>query len=148
MLTIVRHTRNNGIPMQHIVIDTNCLVQMISLHSPYRKGWDAFLNGNYVLCVSNDIIEEYQEILGIVANETVASNIVYAILRSPFTHFCDPQFKFQLIEKDNDDNKFVDCAIIANARFIVSQDHHFDILKTITFPKVDVISIDDFMETL
>lgn len=31
--------------MRHIVIDTNCLVQMISLHSPYRPAWDAFRHG-------------------------------------------------------------------------------------------------------
>ena len=29
--------------MRHIVIDTNCLIQMISLHSPYRPIWNAFL---------------------------------------------------------------------------------------------------------
>ena len=29
-----------------VVIDTNCLVQMISKHSPYRKIWDAFSYSN------------------------------------------------------------------------------------------------------
>ena len=47
-----------------------------------------------------------------------------------------------------DDNKFVDCAIAANASYIVSQDHHFDILKTIEFPKVELIDIDTFMALL
>ena len=32
--------------------------------SPYRPIWDAFLAGRYELCVSNEILDEYQEILG------------------------------------------------------------------------------------
>ena len=49
--------------MRQVVIDTNCLVQMISLHSPYRPIWNAILAGKFQLCVSNEIIEEYQEII-------------------------------------------------------------------------------------
>ena len=48
--------------MRHVVIDTNCLVQMISIHSPFRPAWDAFREGRYVICVSNEIISEYLEI--------------------------------------------------------------------------------------
>lgn len=50
--------------MNPVVIDTNCLLQIISKKSPYRPIWDAFLAGRYELCVSNEILDEYQEILG------------------------------------------------------------------------------------
>ena len=53
-----------------------------------------------------------------------------------------------MIEVDEDDNKFVDCAISGNALFIVSNDNHFNILKSINFPKVTVIKVDDFMKML
>ena len=43
-----------------------------------------------------------------------------------------------LIQSDSDDNKFVDCCITANAQYIVSNDRHFDILKHIEFPHVNV----------
>jgi len=43
-----------------------------------------------------------------------------------------------------DDNKFVDCAIVANADFIVSEDNHFNILKEIPFPHIRVIKLEDF----
>ena len=46
---------------------------------------------------------------------------------------------------DPDDNKFVDCAIASNAKYVVSQDHHFDVLKSIPFPKVDVVTIEDLL---
>ena len=56
--------------------------------------------------------------------------------------------RFNLIQSDVDDNKFVDCAIVANASYIVSQDHHFNILKNIDFPKVELIDIDTFVALL
>jgi putative PIN family toxin of toxin-antitoxin system len=133
---------------RQIVLDTNCLVQMISLHSPYRPVWQAFRDGRYTLCVSNDILTEYNEILERVANAAVAHNIVNAIARSPYTRMIDPQYRFGLIEQDPDDNKFVDCAIIAGADYIVSEDAHFRILADIPFPSVAVIRLDELIKDL
>ncbi|MBR4405703.1 MAG: putative toxin-antitoxin system toxin component, PIN family [Bacteroidaceae bacterium] len=133
---------------RQIVLDTNCLVQMISLHSPYRPVWQAFRDGRYTLCVSNDILTEYNEILERVANAAVAHNIVNAIARSPYTRMIDPQYRFGHIEQDPDDNKFVDCAIIAGADYIVSEDAHFRILADIPFPSVAVIRLDEFIKDL
>ena len=56
----------------------------------------------------------------------------------------DPHYTFALIEADKDDNKFVDCAIAANAKCIVSEDKHFRVLKNIPFPKVEVLGIEEF----
>jgi putative PIN family toxin of toxin-antitoxin system len=134
--------------MRYVVVDTNCLLRMIPLRSKYRQTWESFLDGKYILCVSNEIISEYMEILTVKVSSTFAENIVGAILRSPFVLRFDPQFHFNLIEADPDDNKFVDCAIIANADFIVSEDSHFRVLKTIPFPKVNVLTLDEFSEEL
>ena len=38
---------------------------------------------------------------------------------------------FGLITADADDNKFVDCAIIAGAKYIVTEDRRFNVLKEI-----------------
>lgn len=78
----------------------------------------------------------------------IAQNIIKAIITRKNTLRLDAHFRFNLIQADVDDNKFVDCAIAANASYIVSQDHHFDILKTIEFPKVELIDIDTFMALL
>ena len=87
-----------------VVLDTNCLVQMLSVHSPYRSAWQAFRDGKYELCVTDDIVDEYEEIIERVANAAVAHNIVNAIIRSPYTRFFTPHFRFRLIEQDPDDN--------------------------------------------
>ena len=67
-------------------------------------------------------------------------------MRSPNVLRKDPYFRFHLIEQDPDDNKFVDCAIVAGADYIVSEDAHFRVLSTIPFPKVNVILLDDFLK--
>ncbi|MCB0562358.1 MAG: PIN domain-containing protein, partial [Phaeodactylibacter sp.] len=50
-------------------------------------------------------------------------------------------YKWNLIAEDPDDNKFVDCAVASNATFIVTHDRHFNVLKKVDFPKVEVIDV-------
>lgn len=78
----------------------------------------------------------------------VAKIVIDIILRANNVLRVDAQYRFQLITADVDDNKFVDCAIVANAEFIVSDDAHFDILKQISFPKVNVKKIAEFYEEI
>jgi uncharacterized protein len=40
--------------------------------------------------------------------------------------------------------KFVDCAIAANADWLITNDKHFNILKDIDFPVVNIIRLEDF----
>jgi len=42
----------------------------------------------------------------------------------------------------------LDCAFKANARYIVTQDHHYDVLKQTPFPFIDVVGIDEFIKVL
>lgn len=134
--------------MQRIVLDTNCLVMAISSRGPYFNVWQSFLDGEYTLCVSNEIIEEYLEVLAHNINRRVAEAIVYAILARENICKLAPHYHFRLIKADEDDNKFVDCAIAGNARYIVTEDHHFAVLKQIAFPAVAVISLDAFLKEL
>ena len=59
--------------------------------------------------------------------------------------FVNPYYHFKLIVADPDDNKFVDCAVAANAKFIVTEDSHYDVLRDIDFPKVDITPLDDII---
>lgn len=127
-----------------IVLDTNCLIQIISRRSLFYDLWLDFINGSYRLCVTNDIISEYEEILSEKTSPSIAKMICEIILRAPNTIKFDAHFRWQLIESDPDDNKFVDCAIVANAHYIVTEDTHFSVLKHITFPHIEVLTLNDF----
>ena len=134
--------------MKYIILDTNCLLACIAHRSKFHSVWTAFLNEKFYLCVTNEIVTEYEEILAQKTSPTFAEMIIHIILNSENVIFVNPHYRFGLITADPDDNKFVDCAIIANADYVVSQDTHFDILKTISFPKVNVIRIEDFIKKM
>ena len=89
--------------MNPVVIDTNCLLQIISRKSPYRPIWDAFIAGCYDLCVSNEILDEYQEILEQQITPTVAENVVMLILNQQNVQLVDPHFRMGIITADPDD---------------------------------------------
>lgn len=134
--------------MMNIVLDTNCLLMSLSRRGRYYKIWNDLLNGKYVLCYTNDILDEYEEILTQKMGKNIAANIISVLLTLPNTKRVQVYFHLHLITSDPDDDKFVDCAFKTNARFIVSQDHHYDVLNEIEFPKFDVIGIDEFMDIL
>lgn len=134
--------------IMRIVLDTNCLIQSISPRSRYYAIWKSFVNEQNILCVTNEIITEYLEILQRLTDYETAEAVVKTILNSKFVKFVVPYYHFEIITQDPDDNKFVDCAITANARYIVTNDHHFDILKTISFPPIDVITIEEFFNLI
>ena len=134
--------------MRHVVVDTNCLLRMIPMRSKYRSVWEAFLNEEYIICVSNDILSEYLEILTLKVSQPFAVRIINALLKSNCIRFFDPHYHFGLIVQDPDDNKFVDCAIVADADYLVTEDKHFNVLKEVSFPKVNVITLDDFKSDL
>ena len=131
--------------MRQVVIDTNCLIQMISLHSPYRGIWNAFLAGKFQLCISNEILEEYQEIIEQQTTARIAENVILLILNRRNVNFVDPHFRLGLITEDPDDNKFVDCAFAANAEYLVSDDKHFKILDRIPFPQINLLKMEEFL---
>ena len=133
---------------QRIVLDTNCLLMSIPSKSPYHNVFMSFLRGEYILCITNEILLEYEEIISSKTNAKVAANIINAILSRDNIIFINPVYRFRLIESDPEDNKFVDCAIHSNAKYIVTQDKHFDILRSIVFPKLEVIDIDTFKRIL
>ena len=81
-------------------------------------------------------------------NEHTAKYVIDAIVSNPYTRFVNVYFDFNLIQQDPDDNKFVDCAITASARYIVTEDRHYDVLKWKDFPGLDFVGLDEFLRHL
>lgn len=117
----------------------------ISARNEYHQVWQAFLDGKYIMCVTNEIIEEYSEVISRNISPFLSELVISAIINRKNVLMKSPSYAFHLIEADGDDNKFVDCAIISNAKYIVTNDHHFDVLRSIPFPKVDVVNLNRFL---
>ena len=134
--------------MKNIVLDTNCLLASLSRNQEEYIIWRSLQEGRFNLCVTNEIMDEYVEVLQRNISHTIAENVMFLLLNLDNLIFVDTYFKFNLITADPDDNKFVDCAIAANAEYIVTNDKHFKELEIVDFPRVKHISIDEFVTRL
>ena len=134
--------------MSRLVIDTNSLLQCISRRSIYHDLWISLLDGRNTLCVSTEILEEYEEQLQRFTSREFTEAAIGVIINNHHTQFITPYFRFKLIVADPDDDKFVDCAVAANAKYVVTDDGHFDVLKQIDFPKVDIVGLDDIIQLI
>lgn len=94
------------------------------------------------------ILNEYEEIFGQRANPEVAALALDVLDILPNIARIHKYFFWKLITADPDDDKFVDCAVAATANFIVTDDRHFRVLRDVPFPKVNVISSQEFLELL
>ncbi len=106
-----------------MVIDTNVFVSSFFGGNP-RKIIDLWKTGQITLCLSKPIVDEYIAVLQRLGLENekelrellrlfaIGSNIVFT-LETP---------ELNLVEKDPDDDKFIECAVALDAAFIVSGD--------------------------
>ena len=131
-----------------VVIDTNCLLQILGAKGKYHFLFESFLQFGYVLCISNEVLLEYEEILRMKASPLAADLFVKVIVRSRNVIRKDPYFKWNIITNDFDDNKFVDCAFACRANYIVTNDNHFQEAANSPFPVFKVINLDDFSELM
>jgi uncharacterized protein len=131
-----------------VCLDTGVLLQIFGRKQPFQPVLRALLDGRITLAVSTEILLEYQEVTtqlsGAERWRDVATLLdVLAQLHGNIRHVT-PQFRFNVITTDPDDNKFCDCAITAEANFIVTEDSHFDALNSAGY-KPKSIQPDEFI---
>ena len=93
----------------------------------------ALLAGKFKWALSNEILLEYEEIAAREMGATGVERMVHFIdladqARKSILRI-SPAYRFHLIAADPDDNKFADCAIVANADYIITEDRHFDVMR-------------------
>lgn len=132
-------------PRLKLVIDTN--VFLVSLASNHRYSWiyDALIEDRFDLCVTSEILLEYEEIITQRYSVPSAGSILDGLILLPNIKLIKPHFNWNIL-KDTDDNKFIDCVISAAADYIISNDKGFRILKTLKFPPVAVLTYLQFEE--
>lgn len=111
-----------------VCVDTNVLLQARAMSHPFGVILDGFVFGRMRWAVSNSILQEYHEIIsqrcGAGAWKTQALLLQNLETRGLLERVA-PQFQFQIVVNDPDDNKFTDCAITAHADYVITSDKHF-----------------------
>jgi len=94
------------------------------------------------------VLLEYEEKLTDAFGPVVADLTVAAFVAKPTTRRVTVHYAHRLIAADLDDDKFVNCALWANAHFLVTNDRHFRQLQNLAFPKLTVLIMAGFVTAL
>ncbi len=129
-----------------VLIDTNILLMALPSKSTYNLFIQKFNTRKYELVLTTEIFLEYEEILKTKSNAFITANILNALIEAPNIFPADVFYKWNLITADPDDNKFTDAYIASNADYLVTNDAHFNEVKKINFPKVNIVSADEFLQ--
>ena len=129
-----------------VVIDTNILLVSISSRSKHHWLYRLIIDKKIHIAFTHDILIEYEEQITLHWNADVAINVTRSLTELSTALLTTIYYNLNLISADVDDNKFVDCAFAANADFIITNDSHFNVLKSIDFPSIPILSIDKFRE--
>ena len=134
--------------MPLVLIDTNVMMVALSPRSNLHGIYQSLINRKYKLVVSNEIILEYEEQIRRRYDHTVVAEFLLILSEAVNVIHHEPYFKWNLIQQDPDDNKFVDACISSAADYLVTHDKHFDILKQNNFPVINVIDAYTFISVL
>jgi putative PIN family toxin of toxin-antitoxin system len=130
------------------VIDTNCILASIPPQSSHYWLYQAFRQEQFEWLISNEILSEYEEKLADLYSEKTANIVLNILSVAPNVIYTESYFKWNLVDKDPDDNKFADLAIAGNADYLVTNDKHFAPLKKIDFPKLNIVTLDQFKKII
>ena len=131
-----------------VVIDTNCLLSCIGKKSPYRNVFDAFIENRITICASSEMLLEYEEIFTRFWGTSVSGNLLGLFESSDNFHQVTVHYNWRLINKDEDDNKFVDTFIAAEADVLISNDSSITSLANTNFPPLRVMTLQQFSNYL
>ena len=115
-----------------VVLDTNALIQIFGQASSFAAIREALRNGRLELAVSTPILLEYEEVIlrfgGRERWEDVWRFLTLIDVLHGTIRRIGPSYRFHTITGDPDDDAFADCAIAAEADWIITGDRHFDAL--------------------
>ncbi len=109
--------------MIKVVIDTNVFVSSFFGGNP-RKIIDLWKSSQVTLCVSRPIVDEYVNVLRRLGlrNEIELDELLRLFAHGFHILFANKTPVLNVVEKDPDDNKFIECAVALRADFIISGD--------------------------
>lgn len=131
--------------MIRVVIDTNVFVSSFFGGNP-RKIIDLWKNGSIVLCLSQEIIEEYLAVLNRLGldNTKEISNLTRLFAEGYNSIFTAKTSKLEVVKENVEDNKFLECAVALNSKIIVSGDKHLTSIRK--YIDIVIMSPREFIE--
>ena len=131
--------------MFKVVFDTNVLISAILFGGSPRKCLELAIEGEIELYLSKEIIREVEGVLSREKFNIAEENLRYIISSlDSIAKFVSPKSKLDIIKKDPQDNKLLECAIESEADFIISGDIH--LLELSEFRKIKILKPAEFLK--
>ena len=113
-----------------VVIDTNIFISSFFGGNP-RKVIDLWKSGQITLCLSRPIVDEYVDVLRRMGlqNERELEELLSLFAHGFHVLFTTKTPNLKVVKKDRDDNKFIECAVALNSKFIISGDKALQEIK-------------------
>ena len=132
--------------MRRVVIDTNVMVSAY-LGGRLETIIVAWIEGKFVLTVSNQIVNEYINVLSRPKFKIARAEVDdFAALILSKAEFVVPGESIRVVEADPSDNKFLEAAVTGQADYIISGDKHLRDLKE--FRGIAILTPSAFLEQL
>jgi len=115
-----------------VVVDTNVFISsLFNTEGNPRKVIDLWRFEKITLCLSKEILVEYFEVLGRfgMSEEPEGEDLVQLLQKRYNQVFLTSVPTISAISEDPADNKFIECAAAADAKYIISGDRHLLNLK-------------------
>lgn len=110
--------------MTRVVVDTNVFISSFFGGNP-RKIIDLWKTGQITLCLSRPIIDEYVNVLNRMGlmNERELEELLGLFAHGFHVLFTAKTPNLNVVVKDPDDDKFLECAVALNSKLIISGDN-------------------------
>ena len=131
--------------MLKVVIDTNVFISSFFGGVP-REIINLWKNGEVVLCLSQEIIEEYLEVLnrlGLTEKNEI-ENLTRLFAEGYNAIFTAKTPNIEVVKDDPDDNKFLECAVALDSKIIISGDKHLRQIKK--YVDIEILSPREFID--
>ena len=132
--------------MIRAVVDTNVFVSSFFGGNP-RKIIDLWKSGEIILCLSKPIVDEYIEVLRRLGlqNEKELDELLNLFAHGFHIVFTAKTPKLHVVEKDPDDNKFIECAVSLKADHIITGDKALITIQD--YMSIKIVSPKDFLNS-
>jgi putative PIN family toxin of toxin-antitoxin system len=130
--------------VSRVVVDTNVFISSFFGGNP-RKIIGLWKSGEITLCLSKPIVDEYIEVLRRLGlqNEKEMEELLGLFSHGFHVVFTAKTPQLHILEKDPDDNMFIECAVALKAGFVITGNKALKAIKE--YMNIKVVSPNEFL---
>ena len=128
-----------------VVIDTNVFISSFFGGIP-KEIINLWKNGKLILCLSQNIVEEYIEVLNRLGlkDKKEIQKLTKLFAEGYNSIFTAKTPRIKVVKDDQDDDKFLECAIALDSKIIISGDKHLKEIKK--YIDIEIVSPRKFID--